>query len=316
MYNKMVDIYLSTKIEKYWLSDNSYYSIKSKDKFTRLFFSFFNNTIHIQSPNKDNNNNPNTIVCNIYDIQETSIDTSKNRFNIMLCVENCNAYNHFQHYNKYGSYGNENVLIYIYNHIDKFVKTSNYVAIPVMYLQIDYFQKYQECIQPAIITPFKDKKFCLIVSFSRFPNQDNKINKMVDTIKQMGECHSIKDFYHMKNISCYHDVQLLNLFNEYKFVLCFENSFNNGYITEKIFNCFFAKTIPLYFGPSDKYRYFNKNALIDLDNNVKLTTDLIRLLNANENIYGNFVSNAKINKQFDNEDYSKKTKQFIQEKLL
>ena len=34
----------------------------------------------------------------------------------------------------------------------------------------------------------------------------------------------------------------------YKYALCFENSYHPGYITEKIFDAFSAGTIPLYWG--------------------------------------------------------------------
>lgn len=38
---------------------------------------------------------------------------------------------------------------------------------------------------------------------------------------------------------------------DYKFALCFENTEYPGYVTEKIFDCFFAGTIPIYRGAPD-----------------------------------------------------------------
>ena len=38
---------------------------------------------------------------------------------------------------------------------------------------------------------------------------------------------------------------------QYDFALCFENMAMQGYITEKIFDCFYAGTIPLYLGATD-----------------------------------------------------------------
>jgi hypothetical protein len=38
---------------------------------------------------------------------------------------------------------------------------------------------------------------------------------------------------------------------KYTFALCFENSILKGYVTEKIFDCFFAGTIPVYWGAPD-----------------------------------------------------------------
>uniref|UniRef100_UPI0040485180 glycosyltransferase family 10 domain-containing protein n=1 Tax=Orrella sp. TaxID=1921583 RepID=UPI0040485180 len=39
--------------------------------------------------------------------------------------------------------------------------------------------------------------------------------------------------------------------SQYKFSLCFENMAMKGYVTEKIFDCLYAGTVPLYLGASD-----------------------------------------------------------------
>ena len=39
--------------------------------------------------------------------------------------------------------------------------------------------------------------------------------------------------------------------SHYKFSLCFENMAMKGYVTEKIFDCFYSGTVPLYLGASD-----------------------------------------------------------------
>lgn len=49
----------------------------------------------------------------------------------------------------------------------------------------------------------------------------------------------------------------------YEFCLCFENMSMNGYITEKIFDCFYAGTIPLYKGAPDILDYIPADAFVD-----------------------------------------------------
>ncbi|MBP9682568.1 MAG: hypothetical protein KBD76_14265 [Bacteriovorax sp.] len=50
----------------------------------------------------------------------------------------------------------------------------------------------------------------------------------------------------------------------YKFALCFENAKDiDGYITEKIFDCFFAGTIPIYWGPSNINQIIPENCYIE-----------------------------------------------------
>lgn len=52
----------------------------------------------------------------------------------------------------------------------------------------------------------------------------------------------------------------------YTFAICFENSILKGWITEKIFDCFFAGTIPIYLGAPDIEDYIPKDCFIDMRN--------------------------------------------------
>lgn len=51
--------------------------------------------------------------------------------------------------------------------------------------------------------------------------------------------------------------------SRYKFCLCFENMAMDGYITEKIFDCLYAGTIPLYLGAPDISQIIPDNAYVD-----------------------------------------------------
>ena len=51
----------------------------------------------------------------------------------------------------------------------------------------------------------------------------------------------------------------------YKFIICFENSFANEYITEKLPNAMFAGSIPIYRGASNIGKYFNTKSFINFD---------------------------------------------------
>lgn len=307
----------SSKIYWYWLNPNSelFYSMKSEEKFINYFYSFINDAYL------------NSINFKVYCIQDdpVNIDTkdlilSKNNFNdnkeikkdikIIHCVENCSAWNHYSHYNKYGNFGDELISIYLYNHLNRFIKTDKYIVIPVIYLQIDYFNKYFNTIKPSIFTPFNEKKFCLVCSNPRNNYNDNLVTAL-NKLKIIGECDDIKNFSILIDKTCYHDQTLLNIFNQYKFIYCFENSLTDGYITEKIFNSFFARTIPIYFGPSDKYRYFNNSSFINIETFNDDTFNYIKYLNENENVFNEFLNNNIINKDFDNENYIEQSNNFI-----
>lgn len=52
----------------------------------------------------------------------------------------------------------------------------------------------------------------------------------------------------------------------YTFALCFENMILNGWMTEKIFDCFFAGTIPIYWGAPDIDQHIPSDCFIDMRN--------------------------------------------------
>jgi hypothetical protein len=56
----------------------------------------------------------------------------------------------------------------------------------------------------------------------------------------------------------------LDTMSQYKFSLCFENLIMDGYITEKIFDCFYCGTIPIYWGGSDIEKWIPANCYIDM----------------------------------------------------
>ena len=288
----------SNKIYDYWINSSRYCSMQDDEKFKNYFF-------HFLDFNKFSYNN-----FKIYDIQDVNEIYNPKIINIMLCVENCSRWPWFKHINKYGDFGNKNISIYLYNHHPKYIQKKEYIVIPVIYLQIDYFKTFYNTINPTIYTDFSKKKFCLQVSVDKYNQHHNVINELrkIGTIDNIN-LHSSK----IGNKSCYHSIELLNLFNEYKFIFCFENSFTDGYITEKIFNVFFAKSIPLYVGPNDTNRYLKSDAYISVKYLNNQIINNIKELAFNKELYDRFINKKKIN-IFDNENYVRKSKLFIEKK--
>lgn len=56
----------------------------------------------------------------------------------------------------------------------------------------------------------------------------------------------------------------LDTIKDYKFAICFENVSYQGYITEKIIDCFVAGVIPIYLGAPDIRDFVPKEAFIDM----------------------------------------------------
>ena len=56
----------------------------------------------------------------------------------------------------------------------------------------------------------------------------------------------------------------VNVISRYKFSICFENSvWNPGYLSEKIFDCFCARTVPVYLGSKGNEKFLPEGSYID-----------------------------------------------------
>jgi hypothetical protein len=58
----------------------------------------------------------------------------------------------------------------------------------------------------------------------------------------------------------------LKTMSNFKFALCFENCIFPGYVTEKIFDCFFAGCVPIYYGAPDITDFVPPETFIDFRN--------------------------------------------------
>ena len=71
--------------------------------------------------------------------------------------------------------------------------------------------------------------------------------------------------------------------SNYKFAICFENTALNGYLTEKIIDCFFSGVIPIYLGATNVNDLIPRDSFIDMRN----FNDFERLNNYLENLSPN-----------------------------
>lgn len=94
----------------------------------------------------------------------------------------------------------------------------------------------------------------------------------------------------------------VELLSNFKFCICFENLTGvNGYITEKIFDCFKAKCVPIYWGASDIQKYIPKNCFIDFRDFGDYDKLLGYLTSLDEQTYNGYIQNIQkllTNKKF------------------
>ena len=304
---KNIKIKFSQQIKNYYFNKTKYFSLQSIEQFFNYFLPLERyNYIIIDDDNERSD-------LMIYDIQSDFNTLFKNdTINILVCIENCLKWNHYNHYNLYGDYGNKFLDIYIYNHKTNLYKTDHFISIPTIYNFINYFKNNYQNIKPTQFTSYKSKKFCLIINKSGLNNDILHFQERLKKIDLVDNIHLYND--EISNKSCYHSLELLNVFHKYKFILCIENSYSDGYITEKIFNCFYARTIPLYKGSPIIKKYLNELSFIDL-NDEERSFKTIEMLNNNEKYYNKIIEHCKISNSYDDENYKEELYNFISNKL-
>ena len=304
---KNIKIKFSQQIKNYYFNKTKYFSLQSIEQFLNYFLPLERyNYIIIDDDNERSD-------LMIYDIQSDFNTLFKNdTINILVCIENCLKWNHYNHYNLYGDYGNKFIDIYIYNHKTNLYKTDHFISIPTIYNFINYFKNNYQNIKPTQFTSYKSKKFCLIINKSGLNNDILHFQERLKKIDLVDNIHLYND--EISNKSCYHSLELLNVFHKYKFILCIENSYSDGYITEKIFNCFYARTIPLYKGSPIIKKYLNELSFIDL-NDEERSFKTIEMLNNNEKYYNKIIEHCKISNSYDDENYKEELYNFISNKL-
>lgn len=82
--------------------------------------------------------------------------------------------------------------------------------------------------------------------------------------------------------------------SSYKYIISFDSFVDQrGYISEKIFDCFMAKTVPIYLGASNVTDYIPEDCFIDM-RNFKTFKDLdVYLKNISEERYNEYIENIE-----------------------
>ena len=188
-----------------------------------------------------------------------------NEYNVLLSVENFSVgRRHYQHFNKWARWGNPSIQHYIYN--DEVTKTD--LCSPAADLRVAYYHRIKTDPLYQMIrskTKFSEKKFCLFTSRNGLNINKSMAIKALTKLGRIDFLDQYEASHNIKTLTCYHDTVLLEIYNQYKFVICFENSKTAGYVTEKIFNVMMAGSVPIYDGAPNIDEYVQPGSYIKYD---------------------------------------------------
>jgi len=139
----------------------------------------------------------------------------------------------------------------------------------------------------------KNRFCCFIVSNGLNEVRNNFFNEL-NKYKQVDSAGS-----YLNNMNGYKAPRDYNEFknfvSQYKFMICFENTTDNYYLTEKLINAYKFETIPIYWGCPQASKIFNSNAFLQLsdkssDIDVQNLINKIIELDKNDELYYNMFN--------------------------
>ncbi len=164
-----------------------------------------------------------------------------------------------------------------------------------------YYPRLQKMIVPII--PFEQKKLCTLMANNKNSDHSNELYSYRRNIIEFFEKRGTHDFdfygrigwnkKHYKNYkgSVANKIECLK---QYRFCICYENIKNiNGYISEKILDCFAAGCVPVYWGAKNIEEYIPKTCFIareDFNSNQELYQFLKRITKED---YQSYIDNIK-----------------------
>lgn len=140
-------------------------------------------------------------------------------------------------------------------------KTKNTVVTPY-FIQL-YPNYYKTLKGPKNHSKDSKKKFCAFI----VSNPSNL--ERLDFFKKLSSYKKIDSYGKIfKNSNIYDSKRCISnpeIYKNYKFVICFENSYAEDYVTEKLPNVMLGNSIPIYKGAPNISEYFNTESFINFD---------------------------------------------------
>lgn len=138
---------------------------------------------------------------------------------------------------------------------------------------VKFFKFHYPSLRPKMegIPRFEEKKFCTLIASRLCSKYSKQLYKEREkTIRffedKPGEFDLYGKHWEKRKFKNWRGIipDKLAVLKEYKFCICYENTQGHkGYITEKIFDCFAAGSVPVYWGAPNITDYIPAGAFID-----------------------------------------------------
>ena len=173
---------------------------------------------------------------------------------------------------------------------------ARYRRFPYWAYQINWFDQ-NDYVEPDFLLPLEEldnnvykntpkTKFCAHIFNNTYQNPRLEIHKKLSEYKNVdghGEPFG-NSFYPWEK-------RKLEIYKDYKFAICFENSIREGYHTEKLFHAKIAGTLPIYWGHSSVSNDFNSKGFINLNDyeSVDELVEYVKKIDQDDDLYNSYI---------------------------
>jgi len=144
---------------------------------------------------------------------------------------------------------------------------------------------------PRPLFPVEKKKFCAFIVRNGAAHVRKTFMERLSAYKKVDCAGSFKNNigYTAPEDELVYGDRYFPFLQQYKFIICFENTKSPTYVTEKLLNAYVGGTIPIYWGTHDVKKWFNTKSFLFLedesDESMDILIDKIKKLDQNDRLY-------------------------------
>jgi len=172
---------------------------------------------------------------------------------------------------------------------------NNIINVPLFipYLYTNNF--VDKLVEPKMITSVPDNDVCVIITNPRGDIRNAFLSNLERNFK-VTYAGSYKNNIGGNIPHPYNSNEFRETISKFKFIISMENSRNDTYITEKIIHGLLANTIPVYWGSTRIFDYFNSNRFLYLENENMIDNVIGKMkeINANDNQWLKMVNQSNL----------------------
>lgn len=152
----------------------------------------------------------------------------------------------------------------------------NVVNVP-LFVPYIYCNKFiDKLTQVKQVTTIPNNDVCVIISNPRGEIRNSFLNELEQNFK-VTFAGSYKNNTGGNIPYTYNTPEFLQFVSQFKFIISMENSRNDTYITEKIIHGLLTNIVPVYWGSTRVFDYFNKERILCLENQNNILNTIARM---------------------------------------